>query len=355
MSDQSKAAGEKPSDASDDGPVMPPSMSMPADAPPPPAVAAKPLSFGRQMVQLVVIPAVIVVVCVGVVALLSVLIVVPDSIDSYLLKLRASSGVGRLPGGFQDPRYKDKALAAYNLAQMIPSIEDPTQRQRISRELIDILDHNVDEQEDNLQFYLLMAIGQLGREGGLDAILARFDSDRPMVLEGAIGAVLSWPDPDNARRAIPQLVAVLGSASSVVRKEAAAALGALARPDDPGVIEALREAMTSVGSGMREVRWNAAVAAARLGDERASHRVAELLLNRQALATLPAAESGPDAQRTMSQPMQDQIMMSVLAAARTMTHPVVRDKIRQIADNDPSLAVKSAAKQVIHTWDQGAP
>ena len=135
----------------------------------------------------------------------------------------------------------------------------------------------------------------------------------------------------------------------MVRQKAAAALGELADPNDQQVKASLHEAMASTGTEMREVVWNAAIALARLGDEQGAQFVATVLLDRQTLAQLPAGESAPAGQETLSRSLQDRVILSTLAAARTMTNPKVWDKIKQLADKDPNRAVQSAARQVLAT------
>ncbi len=307
-----------------------------------------PPSVGRQVAQLVVIPAVIVVICLGLAFLFGTIAGAKDSLDNHLLKLRQSSGAGKLKFGLQDPRYKDRGLAAYNIATMIPSVTDPVERKRLSDELIDILNHHVTDDEQVLQFYLLMAIGQLGQDGGLDVILDQLDAPGVKAREGAIGGVLSWPDQDQAKRAVGGLTLRLADESPVVRAEAAAALGQLAEPGDRRVIEALKDAMVITDLTMREAQWNAAVALARLGEPQGQQFIAAVLLDRQALAALPAGETGPLTQKKMTGPMIERIMLTTLAALKTAPDPLIRDKIRQIADNDPSATVRNAAMKALN-------
>jgi len=325
---------------------MPPLPGDPGDqdktiGPPPPT------AWGMQAAQLVVIPAAIVLVCIGLAVLFGKLAGAPENINNHLLKLRQSSGMGKMPLGMQDPRYKDRWLAAYNVATMIRDIKNPQERAHISHELVQVLNHHVAENEQTLEAYLLLALGQLGQDGGLEAIIERLNKPHAKVQQAAIGAVLSWPNQQAARQALPAMVELLHHEQPAVRALAAAALGELANPNDTQVIQALRQAMDSMGTSMREARWNAAVALARLGDPHGSQLVAGLLLNRQALAQLPAAESGQGAQKKMPGPMQDRIMLSTLSAADTMKGSMIWDKINDIADNDASQLVRNAAKAKI--------
>lgn len=305
-------------------------------------------SVGLQVLQLVVIPAVIVVACIGLAAMFGMLAGAKDNIDTHLLKLRQSSGAGKLALGLQDPRYKDRGLAAYNIATMIPRIETIEEKQRINDALLQILNDQVAPNEWMLRSYLLMALGQLGQAGGLEAIMQEMSSPYPQVRQGAIGGVLSWPDIEAAREALHPLLALLADDEPAVRTTASAAVGRLARAEDQNVVRLLRDAMeSSIGLAMREVRWNAAVALAKLGDAGGSRMVANVLLDRPALSQMPAGESGQSVDQKLSVQMQDRIMLSAMASLGSTSDPTIWDKIEQIADSDPNRVVRNAAKQLV--------
>ncbi len=305
--------------------------------PPPP-------SFARQMAQLVVIPAIIVIVAVGVALLFGKIAGASDTLDSQILKLKQSSGAGKMAYNLQDPRYKDRSLAAYNIATMIPSVKD-ADKAKVSDALVEILRENVGDHEDALQAYLLMAIGRLGQPKGFEAIVERLSSPLPRIREGAISGILAWPNKEQARNAVSRLTVLLSDDTPIVRAKSAAALGELAPRGDATIIAALHEAMTAQGLEQREAVWNSAIALARLGDEQGAQYVADLLLNREYLASQPELLEGP--QHPMSPGTQDRVILSVLAAARTMPSQIVRDKIRQIVEKDPSRVIRAAAHRIL--------
>lgn len=310
-----------------------------AELPPPP-------SFSRQLAQLVIIPAAIVIICIGLAVLFGFLAGGKSDIHSNLLKLRQSSGKGRMAFDIQDPRYKDRGLAAYNIATLIPTIKDPVERARIAQELTDILRTNVGDDEDLLRVYLLLAIGQLGQDGGLAVLIDHLAMPRPDVRQGAVVAILNWPDRHGARVAVPALTAALGHDDEQVLATAAAALGELATSEDQAAILALRQVLERTGNAQREAKWNAAVALARLGDARGSAIVADLLLDREALSKLPAAETGAASRQPMPRGMQDRLILSTLMAAGDMTDPRIWGKIEGLA-NDPNGRVKTRAAELL--------
>jgi len=311
-----------------------------APLPPPPTIS-------RQVAQLVIIPAVIVLICVGISLLFGLLAGGETDINTYLLKLRQSGGNGRLAFDIQDPRYKDRSLAAYNIATMIPEIKDAAERKRVSDQLLEILADHTSEQEETLRVYLLLAVGQLGQGGGIESVAGWLDAKQAQVRLGAVRGILSWPNKEEARVAIPGLVDRLKDEESLVAASAAAALGELARREDAAVIPALRAALSQVGGSRRETIWNAAVALARLGDGQGTGIVADVLLDRTALAQLPADPSRTAGNEQIGTGMQDHVILSTLSAARDMTDPKIMDKIKYLAVKDPNPRVRKEAQSLI--------
>ncbi|MCC6581644.1 MAG: HEAT repeat domain-containing protein [Phycisphaeraceae bacterium] len=337
--------------------AMPAGLPMPSDGatPSPGSHADQPLppppNFGRQVMQLVVIPAAIVVVCITLAFLFGKLAGSQSSVETYLLKLKQSSGAGKLAFGLQDPRYKDRGLAAYNIATMIPRIKDPLQRQHLGDELVQIMKRNVEAQEDMIQAYLLLALGQLGQEGGLAPILEGFQSPQEKVRQAAVGGVLMWPDRARVKAAVPALRKALEDASPTVSAQAAAALGAIAEVEDAQTLAALRQAMTATGLERREIVWNAAVALARLDDALGVQFVVEVLLDRQALARESAVNDQGASEAALSDTAQDRIMLRTLEASAYMLDLKVWDKINDLASRDRSRVVRDAARELLRRRD----
>lgn len=362
----------------------------------PPSDASK----WRQTMQLVVIPAMIVIVAIGVVTLFAMLASAKMDVDNLLRQLSQSSGGGKMAMGVQDPRYKDRFRAAYNLAAIIPTIQDAKERKRISDALIQIIDNHLAQDDEEIDRYLLLALGQLAQVEGLEVILVRIDSRWPAVRATVVHASATWlaqfseqveaaeaeltqahqagddatnsdqqtdaPSPgalvkqaparrqdltdivnQSRSRIVAMLTGALGDENSDVRTVAAAAIGKLAQPSDPEVIEALVEAMESLGADVREVHWNAAIALARLGQVRGSQFVAQVLLDREVLSKLQATPSGSRSDQLLSPAAQERIILRTLHAVRDVTDPVITDKINYLADKDPNLAVRSAAKHLV--------
>ena len=308
-------------------------------------------SFGRKVAQLVVIPAVIASGCVVVLVIFGLLAGQPQSIDEHLARLRQSSGIGHnLPGGLQDPRYKDRCHAAHVIAQMLPGIDDDDERGRVSVALVDILDNNVAMGEDVLESYLLIAIAQLGQEGGLEAILSRAASPQDTVRQGVVAAISAWPadrrqEPDQALSVLRTLIS---DASPQVSAMAAAVAGDWATPDDAMMIATLRAALQDTAGRTDDTYANAAIALARLGDANGSAIVANVLLDREALAKIAKSQTIGQLHERQVGAMVDRMLLTTLASAEKMPAPCVWEKIKALASDDTSLPVKKTTLELLN-------
>ncbi len=324
------------------------------DAPLPP-----PPGLGRQMAQLVIIPAIIVIICIALATLFGLMAGRQTTIDNYLTKLRQSSGAGRMAFDLQDPRYKDRGLAAYNIATLIPEIrkQGDMEMLRVSQALVQILQDNVGENEEALQAYLLLALGELSQPGALEQITKGLTSRHPTVRQAAVRGLLSWNDPQAAAAALPEVLKLLKDESVETAATAAAAAGQLGRAtrqqggDLAPVLAALHEALGNPIMARREVAWNAAIALARLGDPLGERFVAEVLLDRTALSQLAARDSGPGVEQKLAPAMQDRLILSTLSAAGDMTSGDIWAKIKDLSQRDASTAVQSAARQLLLARD----
>ena len=332
----------------DNGPAMPPTPDhgeiSGSTAPP---------GIGRKLAQLVVIPALIVMAGIGFAWLFIWIAAAEENLEDQVARLSGCIGRSKGPLGFQDPAYKDCWYAAYNVANRIEQIKDSPRRQKLNASLLQILAAAAGDDEGLMQMWLLVAIGRLGQPGAMEVLINRLNAPLAVARQGAIEGLLAWPDQQRPRRlraaqkALPQLVKILDDEEPAVAARAAAALGELATADDQNVLAALNEALGTDSPQRRYVRWNTAVALARLGNDRGSQLVAALLLDREQL------DKQPDRIRDNRRPMpmepqtQDDIILSTLMAARDMTAEVVWDKITQLAENDQSPRIKKVARQLL--------
>jgi len=349
VTDDGSAADER---CDDDGPAMPEDVVAAVEA------TSKP-SVRRQAAQLFIIPSLIVIAGMAAAMLFVWVTTHERTVRDEVALLRGCSGTGRGPMGLQDPRYKDCWYAAYNLTGRIEQLEDPAQRAELGRDLIQIVEQDVADTEGLLPYWLLVAIGRLGTDGGGAVLLGKLHADGAMTRQGALEGFLWWPDQKVERVARLARLA-LGSAMTLLEDDApevvqrsAMLLGEVGLAEDPELADRLAQVLQRDGINWRYARWAAAIALARLGDPRGSNLVATVLLSRKALAQLSQGTRDELATVTMPAPTQDEIILGALQVAEDMTDPAVMTKIRSLAAGDPSLRVKKQARDLLHRL-QGA-
>ena len=364
MADPEKIIPKPGSDSpcADDSDAAPDGMIMPGDSEPSSTSnnKGKPRGVGRQVAQLVVIPALIVVASIAAASLFVWVASARENLEDQVIRLRGCGGSGPGPWGFQDPRYKDCWRAAFNIASQIDQIQDPQQRAELSEDLVSILNEKVTSDEVLLLRWVLVAIGRLGQPGGLDVLMASMDTASVQVRQGAVEGLLAWSQHNRsgpqhpARRSLAKLVKALGDAEPLVAERAALALGHLATAQDAEVVAALAGALDSATSDRRYVGWNAAVALARLGDRRGAQLVADVLLDRAALSAESVVATDGDDDPMLAQTLED-ILLRTLMAARRMTDPLIWDKIKELSQSDSSRRVRILARQLVLERDRSGP
>ena len=320
--------------------------------------SSSPPSFGKQVAQLVIITAVIAIAGILIVTMFGVLAPKAAEVEDLVAKIAQPGGVGKI-GPFSDPRNSERYRAAATLSQMLrehraAEVREPgsgeltaEQLTSIHQSMVELLTQEGPQVDGQLHAMAVFIVGQAGQAGGFDAIVSSVGRPEPLVRQFAIKAMLVWPDQTQAKAERERVQPLLTDSDPAVRVEAARALGALSSPQDESTIAALRDAMLTSDGESRDLRWNAAIALARLGDPAGSVFVADVLLNRDALAQLPAEETGPGATRTMPKQAQDQVIWLTLHAVDDMTHAAVWDRIERLSETDPNAAIVQKAGQLM--------
>lgn len=314
---------------------------------------APPPSFGRQLAQLVIIPALIALCAIIVFWLFGSLASGGENLQEQLARLRQSSGAGKVIADLQDPRYKDRCQAAFQISVLIEKLKEPKERLELSEQLVEVLEKYVHKDEADLQYWLLLALGRLGQPGALEPILARADSHLMKVRVAVIGAVMMWTDHDMAavRSALPRILPLLKDQYSEVRELAAAAISKIAMPGDTQLIAPLKEAMQSLGVDPKNRLYQStviysAITLAILGDEQGIEYVAKVLLNREALAQL-RADITNQSDVLMNRNDQDYAIAATLFYVDRMTDDRIWARVVDLAESDSSVSIRKAALQLL--------
>lgn len=328
-------------DADDDAPPMPSATdaadAQASDPGPPP-------TFARQVAQLVLIPALIVIAAVAIIYPIARIASSRESVAHLTAVLARSGGVSN-----------DRWQAAYRLAMLIPTLADDRERRDLSAELSRILHRTPIEADGMLHRFLIVCVARLAQPDSLETVLAYADAPATQVRYGVAQSLRQWHDPAAARAALPALIGLLADDEAEISGVAASAIGLFAGPDDIAARTALRGQLERDEPGRREAVWDAAIALARLGDAEGAAMVADLLLDREALSRLPSAARGSAGASHLPVEQQDRIILATLTAAIGMTDDGVWTKIRRLAEQDPNRRVQAAARQLVYDREGQVP
>jgi len=316
----------------------------PAGPPPPAAKGAEssdpPAGGSSPLVQLLVIPSLIALVCLAVMALFGLLANNATPTDP-------SECLETIAKGNERERWQ----AAYGLVQLLADRDagdaDPVRDAELAEQMTtafrDLGRHSGSDNE-RARRYLAVALGNLGHASAVPALVeatapydgepvaddARAEMDQTRVY--CTWALARIDDPTS----IPELIGLTRDPADSVRTMAVYALGAVASGDDPMAMEALQAAL---GDATTDVQWNAALALARHGNAAAAPMVAKLCdrayLNGQASMT--------DKQRAFT-------LQNGVRAARAIATDVLKATVERLAADDPDQHVRHEARSALAQW-----
>lgn len=263
-----------------------------------------------------ILPMLLVLGAVGVFLLFGLIAHEDKSVEEYLAEVTG--------GGINEP-WQGAFGLANKLAQDTDLQGDPS----VARLIANTLDHP-NAEDPQVRTFLLLAIGRVGHPDSLPLLVDYLDDPNADVRLKALWSIGNIEN-DESRAAEPSstapVAALLGDEDAAVRGYSAYVLGTL---DDPRAIAPLEVALNdSTG----QVRFNAAVALARLGS---SAGIGELrrMIDREYLAA--TGELNPQQQ-------QDAIVAAIQAFA-LLRAPDVQDELTELRDNDPDARVRAAAR-----------
>jgi HEAT repeat protein len=283
--------------------------SLPGDAEPQPARAGS--SGVRTFVGLFVVPLLVVIMCVGVFVLFGWAAYERRSVEDYLSDLRDNRS-------FFAHRRKQ---AAYELSKILSAnpqaLRDDPDAGRELRELF------TTSEDLWVRRYLALVLGHVADREAVPLLVTGAADEDEQVRIYSLWALGAIADPAG----LPTLAAAVTDTDPGIRKTAAYALGAFG--DQPAAAESLR---SLVDDPVADVRWNAALALARLGS-RDGLPVLEQMLDRRLLAQIP----------DITPQQQEDAMISALDALVALDLPIDGAVLDRLADEDPSLKVRQAA------------
>lgn len=297
------------------------------------------------IVQLLVIPSLIALICLAVMALFGLL-------ASNATPTDPSECLETIAKGNERERWQ----AAYALVKLLAdrdvSASDAIADANLSDQMVAVF-RDLGRQtrrtadEEKARRYMAQALGQLGHASALPALVEGAAPWAGETLPDDVAAQVNttrvyctWAlagigDPTM----IPELIALTRDDSDDVRLVAVYGLGAMVSADDVVAIEALKAALVDPSTS---VQWNAALALARHGNAAAIPTVAQLCDR----TYLEGFTSMKPQQRSFT-------LQNGLRAARALATDQLRATVERIAADDPDLNVRQEARDALAKW--GAP
>jgi HEAT repeat protein len=219
---------------------------------------------------------------------------------------------------------RERWQAAYQLSQLINAGEAKKHPDLVNQVTSIYRDAKTDD--PRIRRYLSMVLGNLGDRRATPVLLeATADADVETRIYAAL-ALGRLKDPG----AVPRLLEVFRTDENDVRKAAAYALGEIG---DRRAVPALAGALQDPKP---DVRYNAAIAMARFGETSAIGVVREML-DRSRLDQVPGMR--PD--------QKEETMLAAIPALTKIAPSEAAAILGPIAQKDPSMRVRSAAKEAL--------
>lgn len=272
------------------------------------------------------------------------------SIDSLLTTLEASSG--EKTAGVLLPREKELWQVARELALRLGKKETELTSDELAEvvERLSALLQRESARSEQLSpmgrkkmNYVMTALSRTESAKAVEPLVGVLgDRDARTRIEAlrALGELREAPE---ARRALPRILAVLPDADAAVRAATCVLVSSLAEPGDVAAIEALERIYFDED---REVRWNAALALARLGSARGKPLLLDMLdrdyWEREVKVRI-AGSTGTVQEYPMPAPAVNRYLAVTVEAAGHLNDEEVWAQIVKLAE-DVSVEVKESVR-----------
>ncbi len=243
------------------------------------------------------------------------------TVDEYLAEVTG--------GGINEPWQ-----GAFGLANKLARDESLHDDPVVARRIADALGRPSAEEDPRVRTFLLLALGSVGHESSIPIVVEYLDDPDADVRLNAVVSISNIGVPA-ATAAAAQVAARLSDDDEAVRGYSAYVLGTL---DNPEAIKPLEVALNDQAG---QVRWNAAVALARLGNNAG---LAELLRMIDRDYLVATGELDPQQQ-------QDAMLAAIQAFAMIGVDSALGE-LSDIRDNDPDLRVRQAARAALNSMDR---
>jgi HEAT repeat protein len=314
------------------------------------------------IVVVIVLCAVVVVLSFGAIASSS-----EEPIDRVLAKLEASSG-GRVADVALMPRDKELWQAAQELAARLSQPEelDPESVPQVQARLTALVarDLNIVSADNDthrqILFFTMMAAAKAGATDVIPLLVQATKSELADLRQQAVVALAAFVhlhDLPLVRQRAVDLLPLLDDSSEEVRIVTSAALGSLADAENEAVVGALGRVCATLQQP-RDVRWNAALALARIGAENPTAMLlVDDMLQRsfwEGQRIQYTARDGVSVDRPMTSKEVRDRLLAVLDAVEELDQDDVRQRIAVLAQ-DKELAVAGQARTQLKSRSAATP
>jgi HEAT repeat protein len=269
------------------------------------------------VLQFFIFPMAIVAVCVTVFVIFGLIASEGRGARAYLDEVRTGSANRRWQ-------------AAFELSRSIGRIPPGPERDALAAETLrtfQTLSRNRPE-DVPVRRYLVLVLGKLADPAAVPALLSAAKDPDPETRLYAVWALGVLADP----RALETVLESSQSEDAGARKMAAYVLGRLGRK------EAIPRLKVLLEDSATDVRWNAAIALASLGDP-SGLAVLHTMIDRTSLVRLSLTGDQVEA-----------AMVNALKALALLRDPASLPPIQRIAQSDPNLRVREAARRALEAY-----
>ncbi len=263
-----------------------------------------------------IVPMLLVFAAVGVFLLFGLIAHEDKSVDEYLAEVTG--------GGINEPWQ-----GAFGLANKLVQDESLHGDPAIAQRIADTLESPNAEADPQVRAYLLLALGRIGHESSIPVLIEHLgDPDADVRLKSlwSLGNIGAAGESDTSEA----VAAMLDDEDEGVRGYAAYVLGTLGNPTSGSALE------IALNDPAGQVRWNAAVALARLGSD-AGREELRRMIDRDYLI----------GNGELNAQQQQDAMVAAIQAITMLQLQDFQDELSNIRDNDPDARVRETARAAL--------
>ncbi len=243
---------------------------------------------------------------------------------------------------------RELAMRLVNKDVELTADELQTVVKRLSSLLTDYADSSSDLSEMGRKqlHFVMRALCRTDDPNAIRPIARMLDDPSASTRREALSALAALGRLPQARAALPRMIEALADHDSVVRTTACVSISAIVKEPDAEVIAALGRAYFDAD---REVRWNAALALARLGSPKGKSLLLDMLDRdywENDVKVRVETSSGDSGAYPLPASAAARYLVAAIEAASHLQDPEIWDQIRKL-DRDPAPSVADAARKVL--------